>query len=105
MKAATKSILLRSVVALAVLWSAFVGLLAYEMRQPPEQFGHFMMHMPIVTFLIAPFETLWLHARAGKLNVGDTAPDFHLRTLDHSSEVELASLRGKPVVLVFGSYT
>jgi peroxiredoxin len=38
--------------------------------------------------------------------VGDTAPDFQLSTLDHKSEVQLSSFRGKqPVVLVFGSYT
>lgn len=100
-----KSIFLRCAAGLAVLWVSLVGVLAYEMRQPPERFGRFMMHMPVATFLVAPFESLWLHARAGTLNVGDAAPDFRLRTLDHSSEVELASMRGKPVVLVFGSYT
>lgn len=101
-----KPILLRSLAALLVLWIAFVGLLAYEMRQPPEQFGRFMSHMPVATFLIAPFETLWTHARVGTLNPGAEAPNFRLRTLDHSSEVELASFRGKsPVVLIFGSYT
>jgi len=39
------------------------------------------------------------------VHAGDAAPDFRLPTLDHKSEVELSSLRGKPVVLVFGSYT
>jgi hypothetical protein len=101
-----RSILLRIVIVLAILWVGFVGLLAYEMRRPPEQFGRFMSHMPVATFLVAPFETLWLNARAGKLSVGAPAPNFRLPAYDKSGEVELASFRGKsPVVLVFGSYT
>jgi hypothetical protein len=58
-------------------------------------------------FIVLPFETLWLRARAGTLSVGDHAPDFTLKTLDKSSTVQLSSLtaQGKPVVLVFGSYT
>ena len=37
---------------------------------------------------------------------GDKAPDFTLKTLDGSREVNLASYRGtRPVVLIFGSYT
>ncbi len=83
-----------------------MGLLAHEMRKPPEQFGQFMKHLPIATFLVAPFETLWLQARAGHLQPGDMAPEFRLTTLDKSSEVALSSFREKsPVVLVFGSYT
>ena len=40
------------------------------------------------------------------LRVGETAPDFKLKTKDGSREVQLASFKGKrPVVLVFGSYT
>jgi hypothetical protein len=40
------------------------------------------------------------------LRVGDTAPDFKLKTKDGDRDVQLASFRGKkPVVLVFGSYT
>lgn len=102
----TKGILLRVAVALLVVWLGFVGLLAYEMRQPPEHFGQFMKHMPVATFLVAPFETLWLQARAGHLQPGDMAPDFRLATLDKSSEIALSSFRDKsPVVLVFGSYT
>ncbi|PYT13731.1 MAG: hypothetical protein DMG59_19590 [Acidobacteria bacterium] len=56
--------------------------------------------------MVLPFERLWLQARAGKLQVGETAPDFSLKTPDHGSTVRLSSFRGqKPVVLVFGSYT
>lgn len=98
--------LLRLAVVTFALWLGFVGLIAYEMRKPPEQFGQFMKHMPVATFMIAPFETLWVHARAGKLQPGDMAPEFRLTTLDKSSEVALSSFREKsPVVLVFGSYT
>lgn len=36
---------------------------------------------------------------------GEMAPDFELRSPDGKSAVRLSSLRGKPVVLVFGCYT
>lgn len=40
------------------------------------------------------------------LRVGDTAPDFKLKTKDGSREVTLSGFKGKrPVVLVFGSFT
>jgi peroxiredoxin len=48
---------------------------------------------------------MWMQARAGTLEVGDPAPPFDLATFDRKSRVSLESLRGKPVVLVFGSYT
>ena len=101
-----RHIFVRAAVVLLVLWVAFVGLLAYQMGRPPEQFGRFMSHMPIATFLVAPFETLWVQQRAGNLRIGDTAPSFRLATFDKSAEVDLGSFRGKsPVVLIFGSYT
>jgi hypothetical protein len=59
-----------------------------------------------VPFLLFPFETLWTHARAGSLQVGDAAPDFSLLKLDKTERVQLSSLnKEQPVVLVFGSYT
>jgi len=33
------------------------------------------------------------------------APGWKLKTQDGKTEVDLAKLKGKPVVLVFGSYT
>jgi len=78
------------------------------MRQPPETFARFMARIPDpVAFLILPFETLWTHARAGALRVGDSAPDFSLMKLDKSASVRLSTLtkQGEPVVLIFGSYT
>ena len=43
-------------------------------------------------------------------DVGDTAPDFELKRLSENGKitedrVRLSNLRGKPVALVFGSYT
>jgi AhpC/TSA family len=85
--------------------SAMAGF-AYAMRLPPETFSRVMMHVGPVPFLLFPFESMWKNARQGHVHVGDTAPDFTLPLLDHSSQVTLSSFRGsKPVVLVFGSYT
>lgn len=92
-------------VVLVVLWGSFLVFIGWAMRQPPEKFGRVMMHMPMPAFFLFPFETMWSQARAGNVQPGEMAPDFRLPTLDHQSEVELSSLRGKPVVLVFGSYT
>ena len=78
------------------------------MRKPPEDFGRVMMKLPQpAAFMVLPFETLWLRARAGTLTIGDHAPDFILTKLDKSGQIQLASLtaQGQPVVLVFGSYT
>ncbi len=104
--AKTKNYLLRAFVVLFPLWLIFVGVINYEMHQTPEQFGRFMSHMPIATFFLAPFETMWVRARAGSLNRGEAAPDFRLQKLAKTGEVALSDFRGKsPVVLVFGSYT
>ena len=37
--------------------------------------------------------------------VGKAAPALKLKSQDGKTEVELAKLKGKPVLLVFGSYT
>ena len=92
-------------IALLCIWGSFLLFIGWAMRQPPDKFGRVMSHMPGPGFMLFPFETMWTKARAGALQPGDAAPDFRLPTLDHQSEVELAALRGKPVVLVFGSYT
>jgi hypothetical protein len=93
-------ILLKTVLALILIYAALVAGLAIAMRQPPDTFGQIMAKMPPVAFMVLPFERLWMNARRGHLEVGDPAPDFTL------SGVQLSSFRGKkPVVLVFGSYT
>jgi hypothetical protein len=90
-----------------ILYGAFVGFVWWAMHQPPETFGRVMAKMPApVVFLLAPFETLWTHARAGMLSPGDLAPNFDLVKLDQTGHIQLAALAARqPVVLVFGSYT
>ena len=100
-----RSIFLRAALVLAVLWLCFVGFISWAMRQPPEMFGRVMARMPVAAYFVLPFETLWTQARAGSLHPGQEAPDFSLDMLDKSETVQLSSFRGKPVVLVFGSYT
>jgi len=100
--------LLKAVAAIAVLWLLGCAALYNIMRRPPEAFARFMAKLPgPVPFLLFPFETLWTHARAGTLQVGDPAPDFSLMRLDKSASVQLSGLtaQGRPVVLIFGSYT
>jgi hypothetical protein len=92
--------------AVAVGWLGFVAVVYGWMRRPPEQFAAAMAKMPGPAMLLFPFETMWSNARRGSVDVGDSAPDFRLPTLDKTGEVSLASFRGsKPVVLIFGSYT
>ena len=79
--------------------------LTFAMHQPPAVFGRIMSHVPDAAFSVLPFRSLWMQARAGHLRAGDPAPDFALTTLDRSSRVRLSDLKGRPVVLVFGSYT
>lgn len=94
-------------VVLAVAYLAFAGYIWWAMNQPPETFGRVMAKMPgPVPFLLFPFETFWMRARAGTLQVGDAAPDFSLLKLDKTERVQLSALnQQQPVVLVFGSYT
>ena len=86
-------------------WIVFLFAVNRAMRKSPEEFGHFMKKLPMPAYFVIPFETLWSRARAGTVSVGDQAPDFNLELHDKSGRVALSSLRGKPVVLVFGSYT
>ena len=102
-----RAILLRVLAVLLLAYVCFVSLIWWAMHQPPETFGRVMSRMPApVAFLLAPFETMWTHARAGTLQPGDPAPDFSLMKLDKTERVQLSSLTAKqPVVLIFGSYT
>lgn len=105
MRKPSKKTLVTVAVVLLVLWGSFLVLINWAMRQPPETFGRVMKHVPMPAFFVLPFETLWNQARVGTVTTGGEAPNFRLPTVDHKSEVELSALRGKPVVLVFGSYT
>jgi hypothetical protein len=103
----SRSLLLRLLSVLLIAYIGFVGLIWWAMHQPPETFGRVMSRMPApAAFLLAPFETMWTHARAGTLLPGDAAPDFSLMKLDKAERVQLSALTAKqPVVLIFGSYT
>lgn len=101
-----RRILFRVAVAAVTVYAVLVAGLYWAMSQTPDAFGRMMAHVPMVSMLVLPFETLWTQARAGRLQPGDPAPDFSLPALDHSAQVQLSLLRGvRPVVLVFGSYT
>ena|SRR5258708_6712725 len=87
-------------------WLCLVGYVNWAMHQPPEVFGHVMAKMPMPAYFVLPFETLWMRARRGALNVGDVAPGLIVKKLEDRSSTDLASLwADRPVVLVFGSYT
>jgi hypothetical protein len=96
---------LRLVIVVAGIYVVFLVAMFAIMRQPPDRFGQTMKHVPMPALMLLPFEPMWNVARGGALQVGDAAPDFTLPRTDRKSEVRLSALRGKPVVLVFGSYT
>jgi hypothetical protein len=54
----------------------------------------------------AVLETVTRFRRPDRLRVGDDLPDLELLRLDDATPVELGSLiTGRPLVLVFGSFT
>jgi hypothetical protein len=64
---------------LLIVYVSFGTFVWWAMHRPPETFGRVMAKMPgPIPFLLFPFETAWLHARAGTLHSGDLAPDFSL---------------------------
>jgi len=91
--------------AVVIGYIAFLSAIFVIMRQPPQRFGQIMRHFPMPAMAIVPFKPMWNLARGGDVRVGETAPDFTLPRSDKSGDVKLSSLRGKPVVLIFGSYT
>ena len=91
--------------AAVILYAVLSAALYAVMRQRPDVIGSVFKRTPWPFFAALPMERLWLRARAGVLHVGDTAPGFDLAAFDKKSRVRLESLRGKPTVLVFGSYT
>jgi hypothetical protein len=98
--------LVRLLAGLLMVYVVFTAFIWWAMRQPPETFGRVMARMPGPAYLILPFETMWVHARAGSLKPGDLAPDFSLLKLDKRDKIHLSALSAsQPVVLVFGSYT
>ena len=105
MKTALK-MFLRTVTLLFVVYALLLGGFFLAMHQRPEVFASVMAKTPGITFAVLPFRSMWLTSRAGKLKVGDLAPDFSLAGSDKKLTVQLSSFKGKqPVVLIFGSYT
>ena len=98
--------LLRVAGVVALVYLVALAGFAMAMRQPFDRFAMLMAKTGPAPFLLFPFEPMWKSARAGRLRVGDAAPDFTLPLVDRSGAVELAASKGvRPVVLVFGSYT
>jgi hypothetical protein len=61
--------------------------------------------MPGPDQMLAMFFRGELGAWGSGPRVGQPAPDFSLPTHDHSRTVTLSASRGKPVILIFGSFT
>jgi len=99
-KARWKKITAAILTGVFALWVAFVTFMWHAMHRPPEDFARWEV------FLVVPFETLWTTARAGSLNLGDSAPDFSLVKLDKTATVHLSEInKSQPIVMIFGSYT
>ena len=101
---------MRRVMKIAIVVVTVYGLLLggfyVAMNQGPNVFNKVMAKAPGIVFMAFPFKPMWMSARAGRLRVGDEAPDFQLETYDKKASVQLSAWEGKkPVVLVFGSYT
>jgi len=95
-----------TVSAIALLYVGSAAVVFAVMHQSNTVAGKGLSLVPGAAFMILPMETMWCTARRGRLAVGEEAPDFDLATRDGASRVRLSSLRGgRPVVLVFGSYT
>lgn len=100
------TVLVRVVISLSILYLGVAAAIFVVMRQPNPVAGKGLSLLPGWAFAVLPMESMWCEARRGRLAVGQQAPDFDLATRDGGSRIHLASLRqGKPVVLVFGSYT
>jgi hypothetical protein len=78
-------------VALVLLLGAFVGL-SLMAGSPRDAYGMVRYAFP--------------HMHRGKLKVGDDAPDARLVALDGAERFHIRErTSGKPLVLVFGSFT
>lgn len=106
MKKKGRSVWLKAAMAAVILGYATMTLALWAaMRKPPDEFGQIMARIPGPFFIVLPFKPMWLAVRAGRLRVGDAAPDFQLETVDRKSQRRLSGERGRPAVLIFGSYT
>ena len=93
-------------VVLLLVWGGFLLTIGWAMRQPPEKvWPGDVARARCRPSCCSRSKPCGTRREQAQLQPGEMAPDFRLPTLDHKSEVQLAALRGKPVVLVFGSYT
>jgi hypothetical protein len=91
-----RSLLRRILVGVVIAYVCFGTFMLWAMRQSPETFGRVMARMPgPAPFLLFPFETAWMQARAGKLRVGDPAPDFALASWRNASAFAFPQSRRK----------
>jgi hypothetical protein len=97
--------LVRGLIGAALAYALLLGGLYALMHRPPPKVIRTMAVLPDVTVGFVPFARLWVAAREGPLRPGDAAPDFDLLTTDGTTRVRLSALSGRPVALVFGSYT
>ena len=98
--------ILKSVVWYAALVYVLMLVALFAIMRQPALFGQVMSKVPRPLFMVIPFKQMWFLARAGRLQVGDPAPEFSLPTAVRKARVRLSSFRGhNPVVLIFGSYT
>ncbi len=79
--------------------------LRMALEEPAPRPGEARADMPAPEQMLEMLFTGQLGALEPGPQLGDQAPDFTLRTHDGAREVRLSELRGKPVVLVFGSFT
>ncbi|MFN7934335.1 MAG: hypothetical protein U0R19_13475 [Bryobacteraceae bacterium] len=98
--------LLRAIVGLIAIYLVAAGGLFAIMWLPPGQFAAVAAHIPGPVMMIGfPFRAAWTIARGGSLSPGDPAPGFDLARHDKTGRVTLSQFSGRPVVLIFGSYT
>ncbi len=97
--------LVRGLLLAAAVYLAFAGALLALMYRPPEQYAKTIAYMPRVGLGIFPYYRMWRVARAGSLRAGGAAPDFELSTPDQRTRQRLSGLRGRPVLLIFSSYS
>jgi len=64
-----------------------------------------MTSMLFALLMAMPMQAKDRPAQGSGPEVGKAAPPFKLKSQDGKTEVDLAKLKGKPVLLVFGSYT
>ena len=70
-----------------------------------QTFGSRIVAGTLLALLALPLFAQIDLRREGDLKVGGAAPDFTLKDAEAKKAVKLSELKGKPVVLIFGSCT